>query len=249
MIRVLVVDDEPLARRRVREILSRDRDLALSESADGRRAVERLRDESFDLLVLDIQMPGLDGFEVLKEVPPERLPVVIFVTAYDEYAVRAFEVRAIDYVLKPFSEKRLLDAVERAKHLLAADLAGLRATLQALAEDVSRRRRTIDRLPVTRDGRIVFVSVGEIDWIEAEGNYVRIHAGAAADLVRGTIAAFESQLDPDRFRRIHRSYVVNLDCVAEVEPHFHGEHVAVLKGGQRLPVGRRYRERLLDRRR
>jgi two-component system LytT family response regulator len=174
---------------------------------------------------------------------------VVFVTAYDEYAVRAFEVRAIDYVLKPFSEKRLLDAVERAKQLLAADPGGLRATLQALAEEVSRRRRTIDRLPVTRDGRIVFVRVGEIDWIEAEGNYVRIHAGAAADLVRGTIGAFESQLDPDRFRRIHRSYVVNLDRVAEVEPHFHGEHVAVLKGGQRLPVGRRYRERLLEKRR
>lgn len=249
MIRVLVVDDEPLARRRVREILSRDRDLALSESADGRHAVERLQGERFDLLVLDIQMPGLDGFDVLKEIPPERLPVVVFVTAYDEYAVRAFEVRAIDYVLKPFSEKRLLDAVERAKQLLAADVAGLRATLQALAEEVSRRRRTIDRLPVTRDGRIVFVSVGEIDWIEAEGNYVRVHAGAAADLVRGTIARFESQLDPDRFRRIHRSYVVNLDRIAEVEPHFHGEHVAVLKGGQRLPVGRRYRERLLERRR
>ena len=249
MIRVLVVDDEPLARRRVREILSRDHDLALSESGDGRRAVERLRAETFDLLVLDIQMPGLDGFEVLKEVPPERLPVVVFVTAYDEYAVRAFEVRAIDYVLKPFSEERLLDAVQRARQLLAGDLAGLRATRQALAEEVSRRRRTIDRLPVTRDGRIVFVSVGEIDWIEADGNYVRIHAGPSADLVRGTIAGFESQLDPDRSRRIHRSYVVNLDRVAEVEPHFHGEHVAVVKGGQRLPVGRRYRERLLEKRR
>jgi two-component system, LytTR family, response regulator len=247
--RVLVVDDEPLARRRVREILSRDPDLELAESADGRDAARRLREESFDLLVLDIQMPGLDGFGVLERVPTERLPVVVFVTAYDEHAVRAFEVRAIDYVLKPFSEKRLREAVERAKQLLAADPAGLRAMLRALAEEVSRRRRTIERLPVTREGRIVFVSVGDIDWIEAEGNYVRIHSGPDADLVRGTIAAFESRLDPERFRRIHRSYVVNVDRIAEVEPLFHGEHVAVLKGGKRLPVGRRYRERLLEKRR
>jgi two-component system LytT family response regulator len=247
--KVLVVDDEPLARRRVREILSRDPGLELSECIDGRQAVDRLRSESFELLVLDVQMPGLDGFAVLEQVPPERLPVVVFVTAYDEHAVRAFEVRAIDYVLKPFSEKRLRDAVDRARQLLEADPAGLGATLRALAEEVSRRRRTLERLPVSRDGRIVFVSVADIDWIEAEGNYVRIHAGAAADLVRGTIGSLEDRLDPERFRRIHRCYVVNVERIAEVEPHFHGEHVAVLKGGQRLPVGRRYRERLLERRR
>jgi two-component system LytT family response regulator len=249
VIRTLVVDDEALARRRVKDILSRDPELSLSESGDGPSAVERLRTEAFDLMVLDIQMPGLDGFDVLHRVPAERLPVVIFVTAHDDHAVRAFDVRAVDYVLKPFSEDRLRAAVARAKQLLSTDLGALRATLHALAGELSRRRQALDRLPVERDGRIVFVSASDIDWIEAEGNYVRIHSAAAADLVRGTIAAFESRLDPDRFRRIHRSYVVNVDRVAAVEPLFHGELVAVLKDGQRLPVGRRYRERLLEKRR
>jgi two-component system LytT family response regulator len=249
MIRTLVVDDESLARQRVRDILSPDPELALSESADGSSAVERLRGEAFDLMVLDIQMPGLDGFGVLQAVPAERLPVVIFVTAHDDYAVRAFEVRAVDYVLKPFAEDRLRAAVARAKALLATDLAALRATLHALAAELSRRRQALDRLPVDRDGRIVFVSTSDIDCIEAEGNYVRIHSAGAADLVRGTIAAFEGRLDPDRFRRIHRSFVVNLDRVAAIEPLFHGELVAVMKDGRRVPVGRRYRERLLEKRR
>src|SRR4029079_4336355 len=146
-------------------------------------------------------------------------------------------------------EDRLRAAVARAKQLLATDLGGLRASLHALAEELSRRRQAIDRLPVDRDGRVVFLSASDIDWIEAEGNYVRIHSTAAADLVRGTIAAFEGRLDPDRFRRIHRSYVVNIDRVAAVEPRFHGELVAVMKDGRRIPVGRRYRERLLQKRR
>jgi two-component system LytT family response regulator len=249
VIRTLVVDDEALARRRVKDILSRDPELALSESGDGPSAVERLRTEAFDLMVLDIQMPGLDGFDLLQQVPAERLPVVIFVTAHDDYAVRAFEVRAVDYVLKPFSEDRLRAAVARAKQLLSTDLGALQATLHALAGELSRRRQALDRLPVERDGRILFVRASDIDWIEAEGNYVRIHSAAAADLVRGTIAAFEGRLDPDRFRRIHRSYLVNVDRVAAVEPLFHGELVAVLKDGQRLPVGRRYRDRLLEKHR
>ena len=249
MIHTLVVDDEALARQRVRDILSRDPELALVECADGPGAVERLRDEAFDLMILDIQMPGMDGFGVLREVAKERLPVVIFVTAHDDHAVRAFEVRAVDYVLKPFPEDRLRAAVARAKQLLATDLGGLRASLHALAEELARRRQAIDRLPVDRDGRVVFLSASDIDWIEAEGNYVRIHSAGAADLVRGTVAAFEGRLDPDRFRRIHRSYVVNIDRVAAVEPLFHGELVAVMKDGRRLPVGRRYRERLLRKRR
>jgi len=253
VIRTLVVDDEPLAREGVRVRLESERDIALvGEAADGPAAVEAIRRLLPDLVVLDVQMPGMDGFEVLARVADTCLPAVVFVTAYDRYALRAFEVHALDYLLKPFTAARLHDAMDRVRRELERDddRAGLSAVMGLLDE----RERGAGRAPAAeharrwavKDGeRYLMLRADEVDWIEAAANYVRFHARDTSFLLRGTMAAVAATLDPRQFARIHRSTIVNIDRVREVRPEWHGDFDVVLTGGQVLRMSRRYRGALL----
>ncbi|MGH7663187.1 MAG: LytR/AlgR family response regulator transcription factor [Gemmatimonadaceae bacterium] len=260
-IRSLIVDDEPLARSRIRRLVGMDREIEIvAECANGREAVEAVRKHSPDLLILDVQMPELDGFGVLARIDPEKMPAVIFVTAFDQYAVQAFEVHALDYVLKPFDADRFRSALQRAKtHIGGGGAAANNQRLASLIEQLTADQKTLediiarssgqhlDRLMLRSDGRVFFVKVDQIDWIEAAGNYVRIHAGSNAFLLRETMNAVETRLDPERFLRIHRSTIVQLDRVREMQPWFSGEYVVIMKDGTQLKLSRGYRDRLPDR--
>jgi two-component system LytT family response regulator len=246
-IRALIIDDEPYARERVRRLLGEDRDIeVVGECPDGFRAVEAIRRLEPDLLFLDVVMPGKDGFEVLDEVSAPA-PAVIFLTAFDSFAVRAFEACALDYLLKPFDEERFARAVRRAKDALAARAADDGARV---ARPLSTSVGPLLRLVVRTNGRIRFVKTADIAWIAAEGNYACVHAGGQSYLVRETLSALEVQLDPQRFVRIHRATIVNLDRVRELEPLFNGQHAVLLDDGTRVTLSRRYRahlERVLGR--
>jgi two-component system LytT family response regulator len=255
MIRALVVDDEPLAREGVRVRLANERDVDIvGEAADGPSAVEAIRRLLPDLVMLDVQMPGMSGFDVLARVADVCLPAVVFVTAHDSYALRAFEVHALDYLLKPFTAARLHEAVERARAALErdgdrADLAAMMAMLEEREQPGAAREGTRSgpaRRWALRDGdRWLMLRADEVDWIEAAANYVRFHARGRAFLLRGTMAALERTLDPRQFARIHRSTIVNLDRVREVRPEWHGDFDVVLSGGEVLRMSRRYRASLL----
>jgi two-component system LytT family response regulator len=245
-IRTLIVDDEPLARDKVRMLLARDGDIEIvGECADGEEAIEAIRKKNPDLLFLDIQMPGPDGFEVLKAVGVERIGAVVFVTAYDQHALRAFEVHALDYLLKPFANKRFKETLQRAKEHLARSHNGLLTDqLQSLLSDLNGGREHLERLVIRSAGRVFFVKVDEIDWIEASGNYVTLHVGRNTHLLRQTMNGIEEQLDKQKFVRIHRSTLVNIERIKELSPLFHGDYVVTLHDGTRLTLSRNYRENL-----
>jgi two-component system LytT family response regulator len=245
LIRALVVDDEPHGRERVAMLLAGRSDVAVvGECADGRQAVRAIRELRPDLVFLDVQMPELDGFGVLEEVGPAEMPAVVFVTAYDAYAIRAFEVNALDYLLKPVDPERLATALER-----AAERVRLRAPgraderVVALLEGLERRRRYASRFVVRDQGAAFFLPAEQVEWIEAERNYVRLHAkGGAAHLIREPLKEVEARLDPERFVRVSRSAIVNLDAVERVEPWFRGEYVLILRDGARLTSSRAHGE-------
>ncbi|HEX2202399.1 MAG TPA: LytTR family DNA-binding domain-containing protein [Longimicrobium sp.] len=260
-IRTLVVDDEPLAREGVRLRLARDPAFEIvGECANGVEAVDAILDLAPDLVFLDVQMPGLSGFEVLEEVGGASLPAVVFVTAYDQYALRAFEVHALDYVLKPFDDERFAATLQRVRGRVAERRAGrLGERLSGLLGELSSggigsgngggegggaRRSFPDRLVVRDATKIAFVPVAELDWVEADGDYMRLHCSGKSHLVRRTMAQMEQRLDPDRFVRIHRSTIVNLDRVRELRPTFNGEYVVHLHDGTKLKLSRGYRKRL-----
>jgi len=256
-IRALIVDDEPLARELLGSLVSATPGFqVVGECRNGREAVERLRASPSDVVFLDVQMPELDGFGVLRELGGEGLPQVVFVTAYDQYAIQAFEVHALDYLLKPYTPARLATAVQRAARQLSAPRAAPAERLAELLEHLERERRELGaravaapahatRLLVKDGERMFFVPVERIDWLEAEGNYVRLHCGREAHLVRATLSGMEEQLDPARFTRIHRGTIVNLDRVKEVRPWFAGDYLVKLHDGGELRLSRRYRDRLL----
>ena len=243
-IRALVVDDEPLARQRVRLLLSEEPDLEIvGECEDGIEAIAQITTSKPDLLFLDVQMPEMDGFEVLQKVPREMLPIVIFTTAYDEHALRAFEAHALDYLLKPFKPERFKQAVQRARELIANQQAG--AAARGLLELLSERPTAtnyLSRLAVKTPDRVIFVNVEEIDAIEAAGKYAVVHVGKENHVLRETMNSLESNLPPDRFLRISRSVIVNIARVQELQPMFKGENVIVLKNGKRYPTTRPLRE-------
>jgi two-component system LytT family response regulator len=245
-IRTLIVDDEPLARDKVRMLLGKDPEIEIiGECANGQEAVEVIERESPDLVFLDIQMPGLDGFGVLKKVGAGRLPGVVFVTAYDQYALHAFEVHALDYLLKPFAQKRFNEALQRAKIQIRKPPDGsLNQQLLSLLGGLSGAQRYLERLVIRSTGRVFFLKVDDVDWIEAAGNYLNIHLGNEAHLLRETMNSLESQLDPRKFVRIHRSTLVNIERIKELSPLFHGDYIVTLKNGSRLTLSRSYREKL-----
>ncbi len=248
-IRTLIADDEPLARQRLRSLLETEPDVELvAEYADGRQTVAGIQQHHPDLVFLDVQMPLLDGFGVLEAVSLERLPTVIFVTAYDKYALRAFEVHALDYLLKPFDRDRFRKALARARAQVRQDQsADVSQRLLALLQDVKETRKPLDRLVIKSSGRVCFVRTDEIDWIEAAGNYVKIHVQDDEHLLRETISSLEARLDPDKFLRIHRSTIVHIERIRELQPAFHGDQVVILRDGTELPLSRGYREKLQER--
>ena len=249
-LRTLIVDDEPLARERMRSLLGTEEDVEIiGEAKDGLEAVDAILTQSPDLVFLDVHMPKLDGFEVIQTVGPERMPAVVFVTAYDQHALRAFEVQALDYLLKPFDSDRFQGALKRARRQVDSQETGdISRRLLALVRDLKTDRPAkTDRLVVKSGGRLFFLRADEIDWIEAAGNYVRLHLGTEAHLLRETMNSIEARLNPEIFFRIHRSHIVNIERVKELQPWFNGEYVVFLRNGTRLTLSRGYREKLQDR--
>lgn len=245
-IRTLIVDDEPLGRERIRTLLSSDAEIeVVGECSNGKQAVAAIKETGPDLVYLDVQMPEMDGFAVLDVIAGERMPAIIFVTAFDRYAVKAFEVHALDYLLKSFDRERFQDALQRAKEQIRYSREGLwNERLTGLLEELQARQKRLTRLVIKSGGRIVFLGVDEIDWLEAADNYVRIHAGRESHLHRETLQSLEARLDPSKFLRIHRSTLVNLDRIQELQSLFHGDYVVKLLDGTELTLSRNYRERL-----
>lgn len=243
-IRALIVDDEPLARQRVRLLLTEEADVEIvGDCEDGVQAVQQITTLKPDVLFLDVQMPEMDGFEVLRQVRAGALPVVIFTTAYDKHALRAFEAHALDYLLKPFKPERFKEAIQRARELIATQQAGVaaRGLLELLADRAPATPR-LRRLTVKTPDRVVFLDVEDIDAIEAAGKYAVIHVGKVNHVLRETMSSLESHLSPRQFLRISRSVIVNIARVQELQPMFKGENVVVLKTGQRYPTTRPLRE-------
>jgi two-component system LytT family response regulator len=248
-IRVLIADDEPLARERLRSLFAAEDWLELvAEAADGLQAIEAILRLQPDLVFLDVQMPGATGFDVIARVGAVRMPLVVFVTAFDRYALRAFDVHALDYLLKPFDRERFQQTLARARQQLERRSSGdFERRLLALVQDLRPAASRVERFVIKTGGRVFFVRAEEIDWIEAAGNYVKLHIGGDAHLFRETMSALESQLDPDVFFRIHRSHIVNIERVKELQPWFNGEYVVFLRSGTRLTLSRGYREKLQER--
>jgi two-component system, LytTR family, response regulator len=258
-LRIVTVDDEPLARDCIRLALRGEPACEIvAECPDGERAVEAIEREAPDLVFLDVQMPGMDGFGVIERIGAERMPPVIFVTAYEEHALRAFQVHALDYLLKPFGDARFREALGHARRRIHAEHDGqLGRRLHALLRDVHGGAHSAPSpapapaspyatwLTVSAQNRTQFVRVDEVDWMEADGKYVRLHAGARAHLIRSTLAAVAERLDPSHFVRIHRSTVVNVARIREVQPWMGGDHLAILHDGTQLRVSRTFRGALL----
>ncbi len=248
-VRVLVADDEPLARERLKLLLAREDWVELvAECPNGPDAIASIEKLQPDLVFLDVQMPGANGFEVIEAVGPERMPIVVFVTAFDQYALRAFDVHALDYLLKPFDRERFDQALGRARQQLERRTSGdLERRLLQLVEDLKPSAQRLERFVIKSGGRVFFVRAEEIDWIEAAGNYVKLHVGDEAHLFRETMNALEAQLDSQTFFRIHRCHIVNIERIKELQPWFNGEYVVFLKNGTRLTLSRGYREKLQER--
>lgn len=255
---VLVVDDEAPARHRLMDLLKRESAVgAVLEAADGLAAVAAIEERRPDLVFLDVQMPELDGLEVMDAVGAERMPLTVFVTAFDQHAVRAFEANALDYLLKPFSDERFEAAMARAQgRLEEASLHGFSERLIQMISSagparpdhrVNRPDHKLDRLVVKAGGATRFVRVADVDWIEAAGVYVNLHVGGKEILYRSSLAELAGRLDPARFIRVHRSTVVNIESIVQLEPISHGEFEVVLKGGARTRISRSYRAHLEER--
>lgn len=247
-LRTLIVDDEPLARERVKRFLRDESDVEIiGECGNGIDAVAVIKSEKPDLVFLDIQMPEKTGFEVIRSLNSKTLPTVIFVTAYDQYALQAFEVHALDYLLKPFTRDRIHRAVARAReHIVGKRQGGLDERLFALIADLKQEKKYLERLVVKTTGRVFFLKTDEIDWIEAAGNYVKLHSGRESHMIRETMNGLEAKLDPDKFLRIHRSTVVHIDRIKELHPMFSGDYAVILRDGTELALSRNYRERFLE---
>ncbi len=242
-IRTLIVDDEPLARQRVRLLLGEEPDVeVVGECGDGFEAVDQIQETKPDLLFLDVQMPDMDGFEVLRRIPQALLPVVIFTTAYDQHALRAFEVHALDYLLKPSKPARFAEAVQRARDLIANKQAAVaaRGLLSLLGQTPapSIARGQLTRLAVKTPGKVTFVELDQIQAIEAAGKYAVVHVGKETHVLRETMNSLESNLPPQRFLRISRSIIVNIDQIQELQSMFNGENLVVLKNGKSYPTTR-----------
>ncbi len=246
-IHTLIVDDEILAVEKIKRLLKDDPEIEISgECYDGKTALSKIRNLRPELLFLDVQMPEMDGFEVLLNLDTEKVPFVVFVTAYDKYAVQAFEVHAVDYLLKPFDRERFVKALDRAKSTIGQKNSEsmLQKRLNELLTHVQGGSSYVERFVIKSHGRIFFLKVSEIDWIEAAGNYVKLHTGKESHLIRSTMTSIEKQLDPKNFMRIHRSTIVQIDRIKEIQPWFNGEYLIFINNDTKLTLSRTYRDRL-----
>jgi two-component system, LytTR family, response regulator len=245
-IRAVLVDDEPLARLRVRDLLTAAEDVEIiAQCANGEEAIQVIEESKPDLVFLDVQMPEIDGFDVLQAISAGYVPVVIFVTAYDQFALRAFEAQALDYLLKPFDDERFEAALQRARDRIRQQQRGdLDTRLLAVLKEVRGDRGYLQRLVVPSGHRSIFIKTEQIDWIEAERNYVRLHVRGQGYLLRENLSRMASALDPSTFCQIHRSTIVNIDRIEAVESLHHGEYLVVLQDGTKLASGRKYRGNL-----
>ena len=252
-IKTLIVDDEPLARQTIRELLFDDPEIeVIGECNSGLEAVNFIRQQSPDLLFLDIQMPGMNGFEALAKIEYERIPAIIFVTAFDQYALKAFDVHALDYLLKPFTDKRFKESLRQAKtNVELREINRLSQSLLALLNDRAggetapvKRKSFLTRFMIRAGGRVTFLKTADVDWIAADDYYIKLHVAGKSHLLRLSMNELEEKLDPKTFLRIHRSTIVNLERVKELHQNPNGEYVAVLKDGTELKLSRNRRERL-----
>jgi two-component system LytT family response regulator len=246
-IRTLIVDDEPLARAMLRSFLADDAEIeVIGECGDGYTAIEMIESAAPELVFLDIQMPDLDGFGVLRALTPDAIPNIVFVTAYDQFALKAFDVHAVDYLLKPFDRERFERTLARAKQQIALQKReGVNQELLRILSEQNARSQPVKRILVKSGDKAFFVRPDEISWIEAQGNYVALHVGTQSFLLRQTIYALEKQLDPAKFQRIQRSMIVNLDAIRQMHPAGRGEYEIVLKDGVTLKLSHTYRESFL----
>ena len=261
-LKAVIVDDEELARRGLALRLQQYPDVEIiAQCAGGREALDVVNQQSPDLVFLDVQMPGMDGFDFVRRIQPDAMPLIIFVTAYDQYAIDAFRVHAVDYILKPPEEKSLTGALENARRQLVqkhavsdkgrllsviSDITG-KGTAEMedwLARGGELKQSFPDRITIRDNGRVTFVEIDEIDWIDAAGDYMCLHTNGQVHVMRSTMKQLECQLDPDRFQRIHRSTIINLSRVREISPHNNGEYYLVLEGGARLKMSRNYRDKV-----
>lgn len=245
-LRTVIVDDEPLARDRIATLLAAEPDMeVVAQCGDGEVAVAAIRAHQPDIVFLDIQMPGSDGFSVLERVGVGHIPVVIFVTAFDDHALRAFEMHALDYLLKPFDRTRFFAALNRARQYLQPEQrSAYHQRLAQLIHDQTSATPYLAHIPVKTNDRVILVSTDTIDWVETAGNYVHLHVGATSHLLRTTMSRLESQLDPAQFVRIHRYTMVNLTRIRDLRPYEHGDFLVTLQDGTQLRLSRTYRERL-----
>ena len=245
-IRALIIDDESLARDRLRKMLAGNPEIeVLGEASDGAAAVEAIRKFKPDLVFLDVQMPELDGFGVLAALGPEHLPAVVFVTAYDQFALKAFEVHAVDYLLKPYDQERFNTALARALDRIRQQQSGdLSQRISSLLAEVKPASKALERLAIKSSGRVVVVKVEDIDWLESADNYVVLHVGHESHMHRETMNTMEGQLPPAKFMRISRSTIVNVDRIKELQPLFHGEYAVILRNGAKLTLSRTHRDKL-----
>jgi two-component system, LytTR family, response regulator len=245
-IRALIVDDEPLARKRLRELLKGDSEIVIvGECANGDEALSAARELAPDLIFLDVQMPGMDGLAVSEALSERGSPLFIFVTAYEQYAVQAFDAQAVDYLLKPFDRARFTRALRRAKERLREkDRDDVNRRILGLLSEIKDKPQYLDRLVIKNNDRVFVLKTDEIDWIEAEGNYIRIHFGKQSSLMRETLTRLAAQLDPRKFPRIHRSRLVNIDRIQELQPWSHRDWRIVLRSGAELRLSRNFRDRL-----
>jgi len=240
-VRTIIVDDEELARERLRSLLAREKEIEIvGEAGDGQSAVELIDQEKPDLVFLDVQMPELTGFEVLENL--EHRPNVVFVTAHDKFALKAFDVHAVDYLLKPFDKERFQTALKRALEKVRSKSSDADKVSAVLTE--LKPAKPVERLMVKTEGRVLLIKTEDLDWVEAADNYVNLHVGAEAHLMRETMNSLEGKLPPEKFMRISRSTIVNLERIKELQPMFHGEYVVILKNGTKLTLSRSYRDKL-----
>jgi two-component system, LytTR family, response regulator len=249
MYRVLIVDDEPLARDRIRRLLNEESDMmVIGECADGISAVNSIKELLPDLVFLDVQMPEMDGLRVLHETGGQSYPAIVFVTAYDSYAIQAFEVHAVDYLLKPFDRQRFQGALQRVRQRLGEEKQNkLQSQIHEFMQSLGKSPQYHQRLAVKSDGRVILLNVTDVEWLESAGNYICLHVGKQTHIIRETLNQLEEHLDPKHFVRIHRSAIVNMDRVQELRPYFHGDYKIILHNGVELSLSRKYRDELTRR--
>ena len=245
-IRTLIVDDQLMARELLRRMLKAEGDIEIvGMPASGPEAVKAINSLAPDLVFLDVRMPELDGFGVLAQIDAARMPIIIFVTANDDFALRAFDVHALDYLVKPCTMDRFQTALSRARNQIHRKQAGeIQRRLTALLEDLKEQPKLAERLPVKSEGRIIFVRLADVDWVEAADNYVKLHVGNESHMLRDTMTSLETKLPSNRFLRISRSTMVNVEQIKELHPMFHGEYSVILRNGARLTLTRGYRDKL-----